>query len=293
MGYVMKRLRKIIFPAAGHGTRFLPATKASPKEMLTIVNKPLIQYAVEEALEAGLNQVIMVTGRGKRAIEDHFDVSFELETVLRNNGKQDKFEEVSQISRMVEIVYLRQKMALGLGHAVRCAEHWVEDEPFAVSLADELIIGEMPAMAQLREVYERTHCSVLGLMEVPREHVSRYGIVAYEREADGLFRLVDMVEKPSPESAPSCYAIVGRYIFTPRLMKILRHAVPGTNNEIQLTDSIARLAKEETVYGVVLQGQRFDAGTPLGFLLANATLGLANPQFGPEFRRHLSGLLDH
>ncbi len=287
----MRPLRKIIFPAAGHGTRFLPATKASPKEMLTIVNKPLIQYAVEEAIDAGMDQVIMVTGRGKRAIEDHFDVSFELESVLRSNGKHQQFEQVSQISRMVEIIYVRQKMALGLGHAVRCAEHWIEDEPFGVSLADELIIHDIPAMQQLREVHERTGCSVLGLLEVPLEHVSRYGIVAYEQESENLFRLTDMVEKPLPDRAPSRYAIAGRYIFTPRLMELLKEATPGAGNEIQLTDSIARLAREEPVYGVVLQGQRFDAGTPLGFLLANATLGLADPQFGPELRKHLEQLI--
>ncbi|RMH61912.1 MAG: UTP--glucose-1-phosphate uridylyltransferase [Zetaproteobacteria bacterium] len=288
----MKPLRKIIFPAAGHGTRFLPATKASPKEMLTIVNKPLIQYAVEEALDAGLDQVIMVTGRGKRAIEDHFDVSFELESVLRRHGKQEQYEQISQISRMVEIVYVRQKMALGLGHAVRCAEHWIENEPFAVALADELIVHEeRSAMQQLRAVYEQTGCSVLGLMEVPQEHVSRYGIVAYEQQSERLFRLIDMVEKPLPEHAPSNYAIVGRYIFTPRLMRLLREATPGAGNEIQLTDSIARLAREEPVYGVPLQGERFDAGTPLGFLLANATLGLRDARFGPELRTHLKRML--
>jgi len=287
----MKPLRKIVFPAAGHGTRFLPATKASPKEMLTIVNKPLIQYAVEEALAAGLDQVIMVTGRGKRAIEDHFDVSFELESVLRSHGKHQQYEQVSRISRMTEVVYVRQKMALGLGHAVRCAAHWIENEPFAVALADELIVHETSAMQQLRAVYERTGCSVLGLMEVPREHVARYGIVAYEQEQEGLFRLTDMVEKPLPEHAPSNYAIVGRYIFTPRLMQLLQQATPGAGNEIQLTDSIARLAREEPVYGVPLAGERFDAGTPLGFLLANATLGLRDPRFGPELREHLQRLL--
>jgi len=287
----MRKLRKIIFPTAGMGTRFLPATKASPKEMLTIVDKPLIQYGVEEALQAGMDQIIMVTGRGKRSIEDHFDISAELETNLRNAGKEDLYNEVSRVSRMAEVVYVRQKQALGLGHAVLCANHWVNDEPFGVSLADELIVGDVSAMQQLKEAYDRTGCSVIGLMRVPREDVYKYGIVSVHSQEDGLFRLSGMVEKPAPEEAPSDMAIIGRYIFTPRLMSLLKLVAPGKGNEIQLTDAIAALAKEEPVYGLPIQGQRFDAGNPGGFLIANAALGLQHPVYGEALRRALKKYL--
>jgi len=269
------------------GTRFLPATKASPKEMLTIVDKPLIQYGVEEALAAGMEQIIMITGRGKRAIEDHFDISAELEANLRSAGKEKLYQKVSYVARMAEVIYVRQKQALGLGHAVLCARHWVADEAFGVSLADELIIHDKPAMQQLREVYDRTGCSVVGLMKVPADQVSKYGIVDYQDDGNGLLRLVDMVEKPAPAEAPSHMAIVGRYIFTPRLMSLLREVKPGSGGEIQLTDAIAALAKEEAVYGVVLEGQRFDAGNPEGFLQANAVLGLQHGEYGEALRQIL------
>jgi len=269
------------------GTRFLPATKASPKEMLTIVDKPLIQYGVEEALAAGMEQIIMITGRGKRAIEDHFDISAELEANLRSAGKERLYQKVSYVARMAEVIYVRQKQALGLGHAVLCARHWVADEAFGVSLADELIIHDKPAMQQLREVYDRTGCSVVGLMKVPADQVSKYGIVDYQDDGNGLLRLVDMVEKPAPAEAPSHMAIVGRYIFTPRLMSLLREVKPGSGGEIQLTDAIAALAKEEVVYGVVLDGQRFDAGNPEGFLQANAVLGLQHGEYGEALRQLL------
>ncbi|MFQ5518841.1 MAG: UTP--glucose-1-phosphate uridylyltransferase GalU [Mariprofundus sp.] len=283
----MKPLRKIIFPAAGMGTRFLPATKASPKEMLTIVDKPLIQYGVEEALATGMEQIIMVTGRGKRAIEDHFDISAELEANLKAAGKSAMYKQVSHVARMAEVIYVRQKQAMGLGHAVLCARHWVGDEAFGVSLADELIIHEKPAMQQLRDVYEQTGCSAVGLMQVPADQVSKYGIVAYQAESGDLLRLTDMVEKPAPEDAPSHMAIAGRYIFSPRLMDLLKEVQPGSGGEIQLTDAIAALAKEEPVYGVLLEGQRFDAGNPEGFLLANALLGLQHEKYGEALRRAL------
>ncbi len=288
----MKTLRKIIFPTAGMGTRFLPATKATPKEMLTIVDRPLIQYGVEEALAAKMDQIIMVTGRGKRAIEDHFDISAELEANLKQAGKSELYKEVSRVARMAEVIYVRQKEALGLGHAVLRADHWINDEPFAVSLADELIVGAKPAMQQLREVYEQTGHSVLGLMQVPEDQVSKYGIVDYVAEVDGLLRLTDMVEKPSLKDAPSHLAIVGRYVFTPRLMELLRDVKPGKGNEIQLTDAIALLAKEEPVYGVLLDGERFDAGNPAGFLVANAVLGMNHAVYGDEFKRILKAHLD-
>jgi len=269
------------------GTRFLPATKASPKEMLTIVDKPLIQYGVEEALAADMQQIIMITGRGKRAIEDHFDISAELEANLKKAGKEKLYQKVSHVARMAEVIYVRQKEALGLGHAVLCARHWIADEPFGVSLADELIVGDRPAMQQLREVYNQTKCSVIGLIQVAADQVSKYGIVAYQAEGDGLLRLTDMVEKPQPEEAPSHMAMIGRYIFTPRLMDLLRDVKPGKGGEIQLTDAISTLAKEEPVYGVLLEGQRFDAGNPAGFLQANAVLGLQHEEYGDALRQAL------
>jgi len=280
-------LKKIIFPTAGLGTRFLPATKASPKEMLTIVDKPLIQYGVEEALASGMNEIIMVTGRGKRAIEDHFDISSELEANLKSAGKDKLYREVSRVARMAEVVYVRQKQALGLGHAVACATHWVGNEAFGVVLADELIIAETPAMQQLRHVHEQTGYSVIGLMQVPAHLVSRYGIVQASQEKDGLLRLRDMVEKPQTEEAPSDLAIIGRYIFTPRLLGLLADTKPGKQGEIQLTDAVARLAKEEPVYGVIIDGKRFDAGNPIGFLMANVELGRHHHEYGEEFTAFL------
>jgi len=283
----LRPLKKIILPAAGLGTRFLPATKASPKEMLTIVDKPLIQYAVEEAVAAGMNEVVMITGRGKRAIEDHFDISAELETNLKAAGKTSLLEEISRIANMAEVIYVRQKQALGLGHAVLCADHWVADEPFGVSLADELIISDQPPMLQLREIFEQTGYSVIGLIEVPEERVSNYGIVDYTSEEGDLLRLTNMIEKPTVEQAPSRLAMTGRYIFTPALMQCLRDVKPGKGGEIQLTDAIATLASQEPVYGVLLDGQRFDAGNPEGFLLANAILGLQHEHYGENLRRAL------
>ena len=278
-----RSLRKVIFPAAGLGTRFLPATKATPKEMLPIVDKPLIQYGVEEALAAGMGEVIMVTGRGKRAIEDHFDVSAELESNLNETGKHALYETVSAVSQMVDISYVRQKHALGLGHAVLCAAPWIGDECFGVSLADELIISDVSAMQQLREVHEQTGASVIGLAHVPETEVNRYGMVDAVDE-DGLLRLRDMVEKPDIGKSPSDMAMIGRYIFTPRLLELLESTEQGAGGEIQLTDAIARLAHEEPVYGVLIEGERFDAGNPLGFLTANAILGMRHPEFGDALR---------
>lgn len=276
-------LRKVVFPAAGMGTRFLPATKATPKEMLTIVDKPMIQYGVEEALAAGMDEVIIVTGRGKRAIEDHFDISAELEANLRDAGKDQLYETVSSVSNMVDVSYIRQKRALGLGHAVLCAAPWVGSESFGVSLADELIVGETSAMQQLRSVYDKTGCSVIGLSRVPADAVNRYGMVKAHDEG-GVLRLTDMVEKPAIDEAPSDLAMIGRYIFTPRVFGLLRETKVGAQGEIQLTDAIARLAAEEPVYGVIIEGDRFDAGNPLGFLIANALLGLKHPEFGDSLR---------
>ncbi|MDQ6989715.1 MAG: UTP--glucose-1-phosphate uridylyltransferase GalU [Mariprofundaceae bacterium] len=281
---------KVVFPAAGLGTRFLPATKATPKEMLPVVDRPLIQYAVEEALASGMTDIVMVTGRGKRAIEDHFDISAELESSLHQAGKDELYQEVSRIARMAKIAYVRQKQALGLGHAVLCAQPWLGNEFFAVSLADELMVSERPVMQQLQDVHAQTGCSVIALSEVPVDEVHRYGIVQANKEGD-LLRLTDMVEKPDPEDAPSNLAMIGRYIFSPRLLDILAQQQPSVGNEIQLTDAIALLAQEEPVYGLIIQGQRFDTGNPLGFLIANVALGLTHPKYGDDFRHALQDLL--
>ena len=284
-------LRKIVFPTAGMGTRFLPATKATPKEMLTIVDKPLIQYGVEEALAANMSEIVMVTGRGKRSIEDHFDISAELEANLHAAGKDDLYNTVSHVARMADVAYIRQKEPLGLGHAVLCAAPWVGDECFGVSLADELILSKgKSAMQQLRDVHEQTGASVIGLAHVPDSEVSRYGIVQAKDE-QGLLRLDDMIEKPAIDEAPSNLAMVGRYIFTPRLFELLKSTKPGAGGEIQLTDAMRELAKTEPVYGVVIEGARFDAGNPYGFLLANATLGLQHEKHAKALREALKLLL--
>ncbi len=284
-------LRKAVFPVAGLGTRFLPATKAMPKEMLTIVDRPLIQYGVEEAMASGLSDIIMVTGRGKRAIEDHFDISAELEANLKAAGKETLYREVSRIARMANVAYIRQKEPKGLGHAVHCAADWVGDEPFAVLLADELILAGEPAIAQLKHVHQATGCSVVGLRRVPREHASRYGMVAVQPE-NGQLRITRMVEKPAPEEAPSDLAIIGRYIFTPKLFKGLTRIRPGAGGELQLTDAMVWLAEREPVYGVIVEGERFDAGNPEGFLRANLALALRHPDYGPALRRDLAAWLD-
>ncbi|MBF0281233.1 MAG: UTP--glucose-1-phosphate uridylyltransferase GalU [Zetaproteobacteria bacterium] len=285
----MTDLRKVVFPVAGMGTRFLPATKATPKEMLPILDKPLIQYGVEEALSAGMKDVIMVTGRGKRAIEDHFDISVELEANLRSAGKGDLYEQVSQVARMANIAYIRQKEPKGLGHAVLCARDWVGDECFGVSLADELMVSEKSALSQLRDLHEKTGASVVGLVRVPADKVSRYGIVAAHDE-DGLLRIDRLVEKPAIADAPSDMALMGRYIFTPRLFDYLEKQTPGSLSEIQLTDAMDGLAKEEPMYGVILDGARFDAGNPVGFLQANIALGLNHPDYAEALKQFIRTL---
>jgi UTP--glucose-1-phosphate uridylyltransferase len=285
------KLNKIIFPAAGMGTRFLPATKATPKEMLTVVDRPMIQYGVEEALAAGFVDIIMVTGRGKDAIENHFDISAELEANLHAAGKDELYEKVSHVARMASMAYIRQKEAKGLGHAVLCAATWVGDEAFGVSLADELMISETPVMQQLRNAYEKTGFSVVALARVPESDVHKYGIVDVDAEDNGLFKLNGMVEKPSVSDAPSNLALIGRYVFTPKLFDFLRESKAGVGGEIQLTDAMNELAASEPVYGMVVEAERFDAGNPLGFLIANASLGLRDKKYGEDFRVELKKLL--
>lgn len=283
-------VRKAVLPAAGLGTRFLPATKASPKEMLPLVDKPLIQYAVEEAVASGIEDIIIVTGRGKRAIEDHFDRSFELEENLKGNKKDGMLKEVRRISELANFCYVRQPEARGLGHAVLCAQHLVGDEPFAVMLGDEVIDAPIPGLAQLIKIFQEREGPVLGVKKVPRQEVSRYGIVANRRIAPGLHRVEDLIEKPDPKHAPSRFAVIGRYVLSPDIFPILRRIPPGKNGEIQLTDALRILAKSHPMYAHEMQGQRHDAGEKLGFLKATVEFALKNPTLGPPFRQYLNAL---
>ncbi|MCL4485014.1 MAG: UTP--glucose-1-phosphate uridylyltransferase GalU [Nitrospirae bacterium] len=289
----MKELRKAVFPLAGHGTRFLPMTKASPKEMLPLVDKPVVQYTVEEAVASGVGQIIMVTGRGKRAIEDHFDISYELEDVLREKGKLKLLEDVRRISFMAEVVYTRQKESLGLGHAVLCARNLVGEEPFAVALADEVIDAKEPALAQLLDVAREFDAPVIGVQEVPPAEVSHYGIIRGQEIREGLFRVESLVEKPRMEEAPSRWAVIGRYVLTPDIFSILENQTPGVGGEIQLTDALVTLAAHRPVYAVKIEGRRYDTGDKGGFLRATVRFGLKNPELGPEFRKFLVDLLEH
>ena len=279
-----------MLPAAGLGTRFLPATKASPKEMLPLVDKPLIQYAVEEAVASGIEDIIIVTGRGKRAIEDHFDRSFELEENLKGNKKDGVLKDIRRISELANFCYVRQSEALGLGHAVLCARHLIGEEPFAVILGDEVIDATVPGLAQLIRVYKAQQGAVLGVKKVKLNEVSRYGIIDSRRLGDGLHRVQDLIEKPSPADAPSRYAVIGRYVLPPDIFPILRRIPPGKNGEIQLTDALRLLAKKHPMFAHEIQGQRHDAGEKLGFLKATVEFALKNPTLGPPFSQYLKEL---
>ena len=288
------RVRKAVFPAAGLGTRFLPATKAQPKEMLPIVDKPIIQYGVEEALAAGCDQIIIVTGRGKQAIEDHFDVSYELEKMLEERKKTELLKIVHSISDMIHLAYVRQKEALGLGHAVLMARELVGNEAFAVLLADDLIDAKEPCLKQMIRVFEETQCSVVATQIVEGKAISAYGVLDV-KPADGrfdgrLFEINNMVEKPKPEQAPSNLAIIGRYILTPRIFEILASTPQGTGNELQLTDALRLLLKEQRIYAYVYEGQRYDAGDKLGFLKATVEYALKRKDLGEPFRDYLKAL---
>lgn len=282
--------RKAVIPAAGLGTRFLPVTKASPKEMLPLVDKPLIQYAVEEAVASGIEDIIIITGRGKRAIEDHFDRSFELEENLKGNKKDGLLKEIRRISELANFCYVRQSEPRGLGHAVLCARHLIGDEPFAVILGDEVIDAPVPALAQLVQIYEARQGPVLGVKKVRRNEVNRYGIIANRKIGPGLHRVEDLVEKPAPADAPSLYAVIGRYVLSPDIFPILRRIPPGKNGEIQLTDGLRLLAKKTPMYAYEVQGQRHDAGEKLGFLKATVEFALKNPTLGPPFAQYLKRL---
>ncbi|MES2283843.1 MAG: UTP--glucose-1-phosphate uridylyltransferase GalU [Pseudomonadota bacterium] len=287
-------LNKAVFPVAGLGTRFLPATKAQPKEMLPVVDKPLIQYAVEEAYSAGIRHMIFVTGRNKRAIEDHFDTAYELENELEVAQKFELLKLVKSVQPQdMDFSYVRQPRSLGLGHAVLCAEHLVGNEPFAVLLADDLMVGPrdgQPVLAQMSAQFDRLKQSILAVQEVPAEHTRRYGIVAGETMEDGLIKVNAMVEKPAPEVAPSRMGVAGRYILTPAVFRHIRSQPTGVGGEIQLTDGIASLMKEEAVYAFQYKGKRYDCGSKSGFLEATVELALQHPEVGENFRAYLKEL---
>lgn len=284
-------LKKAVFPVAGLGTRFLPATKAQPKEMLPVVDKPLIQYAVEEAYAAGIRHMIFVTGRNKRAIEDHFDTAYELETELEASKKHHLLELVRSMNPGdMDFSYVRQPRSLGLGHAVLCAEHLVGNEPFAVLLADDLMVGKPPVLAQMAAKFEQIQQSILAVQEVPLEQTKRYGIVATEPVVDGLMKVLKMVEKPAPEVAPSRMGVAGRYILTPAVFRHIRSQPTGVGGEIQLTDGIAGLMAEEGVYAYQYNGKRYDCGSKEGFLEATVELALQHAEVGAYFRNYLENL---
>jgi UTP--glucose-1-phosphate uridylyltransferase len=289
----MTKIRRAIFPAAGLGTRFLPATKAQPKEMLPLVDKPIIQYAVEEAIASGLENLVIITGRGKNAIEDHFDVSYELEKILEERGKSELLSLVRAVSEMVHIAYIRQKEALGLGHALLVARDLMNDEPFAVLLGDDVIEAEIPCIRQMMDVYERHKISVIALMEVPVQETSRYGIIKGQPLPDGngrLFEVLDLVEKPKVEDAPSNLAIIGRYILTPEIFDALDETEKGSGGEIQLTDGLRRLLSRQRILAYRFKGKRHDAGDKLGFLQATIEFALKNEELGPALRAYLKSL---
>ncbi|HYM84065.1 MAG TPA: UTP--glucose-1-phosphate uridylyltransferase GalU [Candidatus Dormibacteraeota bacterium] len=289
------RVRKAVLPAAGWGTRFLPATKAQPKEMLPLVDKPVIQYAVEEAVAAGIEQIIIVTSSQKRAIEDHFDIDFELEHLLEERGDVDMLRRIRHISDLAQVAYVRQKEQLGLGHAVLVAKELVGHEPFAVILSDDVVVGDRPCIGQLISAYEQTKGSVVAVMEVPREETSRYGVIGVAADADPLpmdrLHQVDrLVEKPEPEDAPSNLAIIGRYVLTPKIFDKLEQTHRGSGGEIQLTDAIQALMEDQKVYGYEFEGTRYDAGTTMGWLKASVELALQRPELAGEFREYLRAL---
>lgn len=287
----MQKVRKAVIPAAGLGTRFLPATKATPKEMLPIVDKPTIQYIVEEALDSGIEEILIITGRSKRAIEDHFDRSIELELNLEASGKTAELEMVKEISG-IRIHYTRQKEPRGLGHAILCAKQFVGNEPFAVLLGDDVVDAQVPALKQLINVYDKTGASVLGVQEVPLEKVSSYGIVTSQPTDEArTFTVSDMVEKPAVEDAPSRLAVLGRYVITPEVFDILEQTPPGRGNEIQLTDALKVLAKEQSMYAYNFEGRRYDVGDKQGFLEATVEMALKRPDLRDKFLAYLKELV--
>ncbi|MBL8149825.1 MAG: UTP--glucose-1-phosphate uridylyltransferase GalU [Blastocatellia bacterium] len=286
----MKKVRKAVYPAAGLGTRFLPATKSIPKEMLPLVDKPLIQYVIEEAIESSIEQIILVTGRGKQTIEDHFDISFELEQALQERGKHETLAQLRKVYEHVKLSYVRQRQALGLGHAVLVSRDMVGDEPFAVMLPDDIIDAETPCLKQMMEVYETYQSPVIGVAEIDGPDISKFGVVSVEQIDEKVYKIKDMVEKPPYEQAPSNLAIIGRYILTPDLFPVLESTGRGTGGEIQLTDAMRQLLKSKPFYACKFEGRRHDGGDKLGFLIATVELALKRRDLGPPLRSYLKSL---
>lgn len=284
------KIKTAVFPAAGLGTRFLPATKSQPKEMLPLVDKPMIQYVIEEAQKSGIEHVIIITGRGKNSIEDHFDMSYELEHNLKEKGKSDLLELVESISSMITISYVRQKEALGLGHAILCAKHLVGNEPFAVFLGDDIVDSEEPCMAQMIKAWDKHQCPVIAVEKVEMANISSYGVIAGDQTEERLYKISDMVEKPKMEDAPSDLAIIGRYILTPEIFGILEKTQKGAGGEIQLTDGLRTLLKTQDFYGYQFQGNRYDTGSKIGFLKATVEFALKREDLGSEFKSYLKAL---
>lgn len=285
-------VKKAIIPAAGLGTRFLPATKAQPKEMLPIVDKPTIQYIIEEAVASGIQQILIITGRNKRAIEDHFDKSVELENELENHNKTELLNLVKKVSNMADIYYIRQKEPRGLGHAISCAETFVGNEPFAVMLGDDVVDSKKPCLKQLIDCYNEYKTSIIGVQKVPKEDVYKYGIMKGMYIEDRVYKVKELIEKPKVEDAPSNVAILGRYIITPTIFKILKDTIPGKGGEIQLTDALKTLAKVEAMYAYNFEGRRYDVGDKLGFLQATVEYALKRDDIKKPFMRYLSNLKD-
>ncbi|MFO7153216.1 MAG: UTP--glucose-1-phosphate uridylyltransferase GalU [Bacillota bacterium] len=285
------KIKKAVIPAAGLGTRFLPATKAQPKEMLPIVDKPTIQYIVEEAVASGIEEILIITGRNKRAIEDHFDKSVELELELKKKGNGKLLKVVEDISNMADIHYVRQKEPKGLGHAIYCAKTFVGNEPFAVMLGDDVMCSQKPVLKQMMEIYERYNCTILGVQQVKEEDVSKYGIVDGAFIEDRIYKVNDLVEKPKREEAPSRMAILGRYIITPRIFEILEHTKPGAGGEVQLTDALRELLSYEVIYAYEFEGKRYDVGDKLGYLMATVEFALMREDLKEDFKNYLADLI--
>jgi UTP--glucose-1-phosphate uridylyltransferase len=286
------KVRKAIIPAAGLGTRFLPATKAQPKEMLPIVDKPTLQYIIEEAVDSGIEEILIITGRNKKSIEDHFDKSVELELELESKGKYDLLEEVRSISDMVNIHYIRQKEPRGLGHAIHCAKSFIGREPFAVMLGDDIVDSEKPCLRQMIEIYNEYKTTILGVQEIPKADVSKYGIVEGKHIEDRVYKVKGLVEKPALEDAPSNIAILGRYVITPSIFDILEHTEPGKGGEIQLTDALKELAQKEAMYAYIFDGKRYDVGDRQGFLQATVEYALKREDLREEFLQYLIQMID-
>ena len=281
------KIRRAVIAVAGFGTRFLPATKAQPKEMLAVVDKPIIQYVVEEMVDAGIEEIVLVTGQNKRSIEDHFDRSFELEYRLKEAHKLDLLEEVKRISNLAKFIYVRQKMPLGNGHALLCAKVVVDDEPFAFSYGDDIIEAKIPAIGQMIKVFEKYQSSVMGVMEVPREKISQFGVIKPQEIEKGVYKVLDTVEKPHPDDAPSNLASVGRYVFTPKIFEALEETKPGKGGEIWVADGVKNLCRNETVYACKLEGTYWNCGDKREFLKATINFALKNPEFGRDLRKYL------